>query len=214
MEMPESTKSVPVPVKLGELLMEGQLNLPPKASGVVLFPHGRGTSRGQTDTFLAATLCEAGLAVFLLDLLTAEEADLDARKAAFRFDTDLLAGRLVLATTWLADQPATGNLPIGYLATGYAAAVALRAAAKLPRQVRAVVTHDAVAVLADKALPDVPAPTLLIGGMIQTPAEQPGAADKKVVDIPSVVAVYRPEEVARLAVEWFAKHLVAEVAGA
>jgi hypothetical protein len=199
-----------VQVKLAETLLDGQMTLPPQARGVILFPHGRGTSRGRSDGLLASKLCEAGLGTFLLDLLTTEEADLDARKAAFRFDTRLLAERLALATDWLAQEPATRNLALGYLATGYTASAALHAAAKRPDLVRAVVTHDAVADAAEKALPRVSAATLTIGGVNQAHAEQLGAEDKRFIQVPTLVAVHKPEEVARLAVEWFAKHLTAD----
>jgi putative phosphoribosyl transferase len=194
-------------VKVAETLLEGSWDSPPKAWGVVLFPHGRGTGRGVNDGFLASRLRKAGLATLLLNLLTTEEADLDARKAAFRFDMELLAGRLAGATDWLADQPAMRGLPIGYFGVGYTAAAALLAASKRPNLVRAVVTHDALTELADRALPRVPAPTLLIGGSGQSNSEQSGAKDKQFVVVPSIVATHKPEEVARLATEWFIKHL-------
>jgi hypothetical protein len=194
-------------VIIAQVRLNGHLDLPAEVRGVVLFPHGRGTSRGDNDSFLASKLCEAGFGTFLFDLLTPEEADLDARKATFRFDTELLAERLALATDWVAKEPTARDLPIGYLAVGYTATAALYAAAKRPQLVHAVVTHDAVADLAEKALPHVRAATLLIGGVSQAHAEQPGAEGKRFIQVPTLLAVHKPDEVARLAVEWFIKQL-------
>jgi dienelactone hydrolase len=202
----EQMTSEHVEVRLAETVLEAQLDLPASPKGVVLYPHGRGISRSAKDKVLASRLNEAGLATFLIDLLTAQEADLDARKAAFRFDMQMLAKRLVLATDWVAAQPATRQLPIGYLCVGYTAATALLAAAQRPKLVRAVVTHDPVADLADRALPRVSAPVLQIGGLDQKHAQQPGAADKQFVEVPALVAAYKPDEIARLAAEWFARH--------
>jgi dienelactone hydrolase len=184
----EQLTSEHVEVRLAETVLEAQLDLPASPKGVVLYPHGRGISRSAKDEVLASRLNEAGLATFLIDLLTAQEADLDARKAAFRFDMQMLAKRLVLATDWVAAQPATHRLPIGYLCVGYTAATALLAAAQRPNLVRAVVTHDAVADLADRALPRVSAPVLQIGGFDQKHAQQPSGADKQFVEVPALVA--------------------------
>src|SRR5450755_1934014 len=110
-----------VQVRVAGALLEGGLWLPPDASGVVLFPHGRGMSRDPHDSYVAGKLRKAGLGTLLLDLLTIEEANLDARMAAFRFDLGLLTGRLAGATDWLVEQPATRDLRLGYFGSGYGA---------------------------------------------------------------------------------------------
>ena len=119
-----------ISLTVADALLEGDLELPTQASGVVLFPHGRGTDRGPHEEFVADRLQAAGFGVLLLDLLSSREANLDARKAAFRFDVGLLAGRLAAATDWLAVQTTTRGLPVGYFGTGYGAAAALVAAAR------------------------------------------------------------------------------------
>jgi hypothetical protein len=192
-----------VQVAVGEAVLDGQLELPPGAQGVVLFPHGRGIGRGESDTVLASALREAGLATFLIDLLTAQEADLDARKAAFRFDMQMLARRLVMATDWVAEQPEMSNLPIGYFCVGYTTATAVHAAAQRPDRVRVVVIHDAVVDLVDKVPPRVSAAVLQIGGRRQI---LQSGADKQFVEVPALVAAHKSEEVARLAANWFTKH--------
>jgi putative phosphoribosyl transferase len=49
-------------------------------------------------------LNDAGLATLLFDLLTPEEEAEDEYTARFRFDIQLLAERLVLATNWARQQ--------------------------------------------------------------------------------------------------------------
>ncbi|HWY85293.1 MAG TPA: hypothetical protein VNX28_01140 [Gemmataceae bacterium] len=199
--------SGPIHVNVADTLLEGAWDSPPQPRGVVLFPHGRGTGRGANDALFASKLRAAGLATLLLDLLSSREVDLDERKAAFRFDMALLTDRLAGATDWLAEQPATLGLPIGYFGVGYAAEVATRAATKRSNLVRAVVTHDALTDLADQPLPRVPVPTLIISGISQLPSSK---SDGPVIPYgpgPSVTVAQKPEEVARLAAEWFSKHL-------
>src|ERR671936_601571 len=86
----------------GPGMLEGNLNLPAKAHGIVLFAHGSGSSRhSPRNRFVAGVLQQAGLATLLLDLLTREEEAVDLHTAQIRFDIGLLAERLVSATDWL-----------------------------------------------------------------------------------------------------------------
>src|SRR3954465_15407008 len=104
-----------VGVVAGAVTLEGNLNLPDGAPGVVLFAHGSGSSRhSPRNRYVASVLQEAGLATLLVDLLTPEEERIDMRTAHIRFDIDLLAIRLVGCTAWLAQQPATQELRVGY----------------------------------------------------------------------------------------------------
>jgi len=198
----DKVQSQRVQINVAEALLSGKLQSQRNARGVVVFPHGRGTSRGAHDGFLASKLREAGLSTLLLDLLTPEEADLDARKAAFRFDIGLLGARLAAATDWLADQTATRGLVVGYFGSGYGAAAALVAAAKRPNLIRAVVCHDSPPDLTHYALARVAAPTLIIGEIDQTSLQQLGAKDRHLVHVPG--PAHAAEDVARLAAEWFA----------
>jgi len=95
--------------------LEGNLDVPPKARGVVLFAHGSGSSRhSPRNRFVATKLQEWGLATLLIDLLSREEEEVDARTARLRFDIGLLAERLAGATGWLAEDADTRGLKIGY----------------------------------------------------------------------------------------------------
>ena len=73
-----------VRVALGGLTLEGNLNLPEDARGVVLFAHGSGSSRySPRDRYVAEMLNDAGLATLLIDLLTSEEEMIDMQTVSF-----------------------------------------------------------------------------------------------------------------------------------
>jgi dienelactone hydrolase len=149
--------------------LTGDLAVPERAAGVVLFAHGSGSSRfSPRNRFVAQTLQIRGFATLLLDLLTADEEAADERTGLFRFDIPLLAGRLVAAVDWLAGQALTARLPIGIFGASTGAAAALVAAARRPDEVAAVVSRGGRPDLAGSALPLVKAPTLLIVGSSDT----------------------------------------------
>ena len=79
-------------------------------------------------------------------------------------DIELLAGRLVAATAWLGEQPETQRLPVGCCGAGTGAAAALVAAARAPTPIGAILARGGRPDLAETALPEVTAPTLLIVG--------------------------------------------------
>jgi putative phosphoribosyl transferase len=105
-----------VRVAAGEVTLEGTLEIPEGAEGVVLFAHGSGSSRfSPRNQFVARVLRQGGLATLLIDLLTREEEEVDQSSQQYRFDIDLLTDRLIGATDWLSKSPATRSLSIGYL---------------------------------------------------------------------------------------------------
>src|SRR3981081_1150019 len=120
-----------VRVVAGPVTLEGNLTLPEKARGVVLFAHGSGSSRhSPRNRHVARMLNEANLATLLIDLLTPEEEMVDARTAHLRFDIGLLTERLIGATDWLTQHPDTQHLRVGYFGASTGAGAALGAAAK------------------------------------------------------------------------------------
>ncbi|HJT77408.1 MAG TPA: hypothetical protein VJ739_09430, partial [Gemmataceae bacterium] len=115
-----------VHVRAGEVTLEGNLTVPDGARGAVLFAHGSGSSRhSPRNRFVAQTLNDAGLATLLLDLLTADEEAIDAYTARYRFDIDLLAGRLVGAVDWLGGEEETAGMVVGCFGASTGAAGAL-----------------------------------------------------------------------------------------
>src|SRR6266436_9643181 len=94
-------------IPLKGVSLGGELNLPPHASGLVLFAHGSGSSRhSPRNQFVARILREAGLGTLLFDLLTAEEEQTEAHTRHLRFNIALLAARLAGATRWALDHSA------------------------------------------------------------------------------------------------------------
>jgi dienelactone hydrolase len=209
-----------VQITADTVTLEGNLSLPEGASAVVLFAHGSGSGRhSPRNRHVARVLNEAKLATLLIDLLTPEEEVLDRLIAHLRFDIDLLARRLVHATDWLTHQSDTRRLRIGYFGASTGAAAALLAAAELPDLVGAVVSRGGRPDLAGPALPRVRAPTLLIVGgndvqviQLNRIALAQMLCEKQLVIIPGATHLFEEpgalDEVARLAREWFRRHLV------
>jgi len=210
-----------VKVLAGTVTLEGNLVIPEGAKGIVLFAHGSGSSRhSPRNRYVAQVLQKAGLATLLFDLLTIKEEEVDMFTLEHRFNIDLLAQRLVGATDWILQNPATKNLRIGYFGASTGASAALVAAAERPDVVGAVVSRGGRPDLAGDALLNVKAPTLLIVGGEDYPvidmnkeALEKLRAEKKLVLVPGATHLFEEpgtlEEVARLATEWFKHHLSA-----
>jgi putative phosphoribosyl transferase len=198
--------------------LAGFLGIPDGARGIVAFAHGSGSGRlSPRNNHVAAALRQAGLATFLLDLLTPEEEQ-DRRNV---FDIDLLAGRLVLATRWLRQRRETSRLTVGYFGASTGAAAALRAAAAEP-DVAAVVSRGGRPDLALEVLPAVRAPTLLLVGSRDGPvigmneqAYHALRAEKQLVIVEGAGHLFEEpgtlDEVVRHATQWFLDHLNSSV---
>lgn len=208
-----------VRVRAGDVILEGDVVVPAGSSGIVLFAHGSGSSRhSPRNRYVARVLQSSGLATLLVDLLTPEEEAVDQRTAHLRFDIGLLARRLVDATDWLVEQPATRELRIGYFGASTGAGAALVAAAERPEAAHGVVSRGGRPDLAGPALPQVRAPTLLIvggrDGQVITLNEEALArlnCVKRLEIVPRATHLFEEpgaqEEVARLARDWFERYL-------
>src|SRR3981189_2369511 len=209
-----------IQIRVGQVALEGNLSLPERAGGVVLFAHGSGSSRhSPRNRHVARMLNEANLATLLIDLLTPEEEMIDLRTAHLRFDIDLLAERLVPATDWLTQDADTRDLRIGYFGASTGAAAALVAAAERPKVVGAIVSRGGRPDLAGPALARVQAPTLLIvGGNDFGVIELNQAAlaqlrcEKQLVIVPGATHLFEEpgalDQVALLARDWFRRYLL------
>ena len=211
------TREAEIPAAPGRLI--GDLETPVEPFGAVLFAHGSGSSRfSPRNRMVAQAMRERGLATLLVDLLTPEEDEEDRRTARLRFDISLLAERLVAAVDWLAREPRTAGLPVGCFGASTGAAAALVAAARRPQAVRAVVSRGGRPDLAGKELPLVRVPTLLVVGGADEPVipmnrQAMGrlAGHAELAVVPGATHLFEEpgalEEVARLAREWFVRHL-------
>lgn len=210
-------RDVSVPAAGVELV--GNFALPPNPRGIVLFAHGSGSGRhSPRNRFIAGQLQEAGLATFLVDLLTPAEADVDFRTRHLRFDIGLLADRLVALGDSLARHPSTADLRLGLFGASTGGGAALVAAARRPDLVAAVVSRGGRPDLAAPSLANVRAPTLLlVGGYDETVLDLNRRAlaamhgEHRLTVVPGASHLFEEpgalDAVACLARDWFAEHL-------
>ncbi|MDX3536324.1 phosphoribosyltransferase family protein [Streptomyces sp. MB09-01] len=216
-----AARATAVEVDAGGLTLAGDLALPEGAGAVVVFAHGSGSSRrSPRNRAVAAELNRARLGTLLFDLLTpAEEAD-----RANVFDIEPLAGRLAEATRWLRRRV---PLPVGYFGASTGAAAALWAAADAANAsgadadagIGAVVSRGGRPDLAGPRLAAVRAPTLLVVGSRDTTvldlnrgAQRELRCENRLEIVPGATHLFEEpgalDEVAALARDWFARHLV------
>ena len=196
------------------ITLPGQLSLPESVHGLVLFAHGSGSSRlSPRNRFVASVLQESWLGTLLFDLLTEQEA----ADRVNVFDIGLLAERLTAAIRFVVEREQTAALPLGLFWASTGAAAALVAATQEHR-VQAVVSRGGRPDMAGAALARVHAPTLLIVGShdeevlaLNRLALEHIVGNKQLVVVPGATHLFEEpgtlEEAARLAAEWFARHL-------
>jgi putative phosphoribosyl transferase len=209
----------PVSIAAGSALLQGDLVIPDRAAGIVIFAHGSGSSRhSRRNRYVASALQAENLATLLMDLLTSEEESIDAQTGHLRFDIELLADRLVAATDWLETLPETRTLRVGYFGASTGAGAALVAAADRQERVTAVVSRGGRPDLAGTALTRVRAPTLLVVGgrdptvlRLNQEALASLRAEAKLEIVPGATHLFEEagalEIVAQLAGRWFGKYL-------
>jgi pimeloyl-ACP methyl ester carboxylesterase len=216
-----ATSTVPrhqaVEVPIGLHRLPGELVTPDRASGIVVFAHGSGSSRlSPRNQAVAAALHQAGLATLLFDLLTEGEA----RDRGNVFDIPLLGERLVAAIDWIGTRSDLRGTPQGVFGASTGAAAALAAAALRPDRVAAVVSRGGRPDLAAPWLAQVRAPTLLIVGSLDQAvlglnrsALEQLTCPKQLVVVHGASHLFEEpgtlEEVQHLAREWFLRYLVA-----
>jgi dienelactone hydrolase len=163
--MPQSVR-----IAVGPRSLAGDLAVPAKPIGLVIFAHGSGSSRlSPRNRYVADVLDQHRLATLLIDLLTPEEEIVDDRTARLRFDIALLAERLIAIAVWTADVPELRTLAIGLFGASTGGGAALVAAAERPATFAAIVSRGGRPDLAGDALSRVRAPTLLIVGGYDEP---------------------------------------------
>jgi putative phosphoribosyl transferase len=214
-----------VRIPTDDVELEGNLDIPQGAEGVVVFVHGSGSSRHSArNQYVARALNEGRLGTLLFDLLTAQEEEIDLRTRHLRFDIDLLARRTVGTVDWLTRQAFAKNMKIGLFGSSTGAAAALIAAAERPAVVQAVVSRGGRPDLAEPVLPDVVTPTLLIVGELDTPVigmnrhaleQMPDETEVLLKIVPGASHLFEEsgtlEQAARLARDWFIQHLGGQV---
>jgi len=206
-----------VEVHAGPVRLGGRLTVPERATGIVIFAHGSGSSRhSPRNRYVATVLNRAGLGTLLFDLLTtAEEHD-----RSNVFDIDLLAGRLVDVTRWLRTRPDGTVPPIGYFGASTGAAAALWAATEPGTDVAAIVSRGGRPDLAAPRLGAVTAPTLLVVGgwddvvlELNRQAQVQLRCESRLAVVPGATHLFEEpgtlRAAAELARDWFTSHLPA-----
>src|SRR5215471_4151738 len=208
-------------VQLGKIGLAADISLPDRATGLVLFAHGSGSSRHSPRNRLVADILNRGsIGTILTDLLTEEEEATDIQTAELRFDIPLLGRRLVGVTDWIGQQPVLKALGLGYFGASTGAAAALVAAAERPKSVQAIVSRGGRPDLARTALRCVLAPTMFIVGGLDTVvlnlnyeamSQLPTQTERKLEVIPGASHLFEEagalDRVAALARNWFRDHL-------
>lgn len=215
----------PIEVPAGAVILAGTLRIPENAHGIVLLAHGSRTVENEryNDNF-APLLHASGLATLAVELITEKEDALDKETRYFRDNVSILSQRIVGIADWLTENAETQNYSIGYFGVGIVGAASLMAAAGRPDVVHALVSCGGRIEIAQSYLSGVIVPAMFIVGEQDTQGidqyqktlallATPLAADKKVETIAGVAQLLpdKLQDVAQLANEWFARHLVAIV---
>lgn len=206
-------------IPTGSVRLPADLVVPAQAHGLVLFAHGSGSSRhSPRNRTVAGRLNRHSLATVLVDLLTADEEQLDMQTAQLRFDIGHLADRLAGIIDWTTSGEQLPRLPVGLFGASTGAAAALVAGAARPDVVRAVVSRGGRPDLAGPALPNVRAATLLlVGGRdeqvleLNQDAQRQMSAPTELRVVPGATHLFEEpgalEQVAEEAADWFDRHL-------
>jgi dienelactone hydrolase len=204
-----------VTIPVDDVELEGLLEVPAGASGIVVFAHGSGSSRkSPRNNFVAEVIRERGLGTLLFDLLTEEEDQIREN----RFDIPLLTDRLIAVTEWLRARDDTAELNVGYFGSSTGAASALRAAAHRGDDIDSVVSRGGRVDMAEEHLDEIEAPTLFIVGGADTQvlelnreAYDQLSCEKELHVVAGAGHLFEGEgeleEVAEVAADWFADTL-------
>ncbi|MBD3296223.1 MAG: hypothetical protein GF392_02505 [Candidatus Omnitrophica bacterium] len=154
-----------VGVKAGGDILEGEMAIPERAGQIVLFAHGSGSGwQSPRNQYVAECFRDNGYGTLLFDLLTPSEAREDTVTAAYRFNIDLLAGRMQQATDWVRGLEETAGMGIGYFGSSTGAAAALAAASRAGDVIKAVVSRGGRSDMAGEQLSRLKSPVLFIVG--------------------------------------------------
>ncbi len=210
-------------VKIAPHGLSGDLVVPERAEGIVVFAHGSGSGRhSPRNQHVAGILQQGMLATLLLDLLTDAEEQVDLESGHLRFDIGLLARRLLEATDWLQQEATTRDMSVGYFGASTGAGAALVAAADRPSLINGIVSRGGRPDLAGSALPRVKAPTLLVVGSkdrqvvdLNRMALTKLRCEKRLSIVPGATHLFEEpgtlEQVAIQARDWFQRNLKHEV---
>ena len=209
----------PLSIELADVRLIGDLLLPERALGLVVFVHGSGSSRlSPRNQQVARYLNEQRLATLLFDLLTGSEERVDRITCELRFDIPLLTQRLVGVLDWITVEPELSFLPVGLFGASTGAAAAILSAIERPERVKAIVSRGGRTDLAGGKVQLLNVPILQIVGArdpltlgLNRKVSQELACEQRLNVVPGATHLFEEpgtlQEVARLAAQWFEQHL-------
>lgn len=206
-------------IELRDARLQGFLEIPKKAEGMVIFAHGSGSSRSSPrNRFVADYLQQRKMGTLLFDLLTEEEEQQDMLTGSYRFNISFLAGRLTETTDWLIGKLKARKvgLPFGFFGASTGAAAAIMAADMRLDTVKAIVSRGGRPDLAGSALSRMTVATLLIVGEDDTEVLKLNREALRHIHAPKDLHIVKGathlfeepgtlEEAARAAAGWFEK---------
>jgi len=199
--------------------LAGDLVIPARPEGLVVFVHGSGSSRfSRRNRAVATALQQNGLATLLFDLLSPLEEAIDRRDGSLRFDIPLLSRRTLGVIHALDEHPWLRELPIGLFGASTGAAASLQAAAGRADRVQALVARGGRPDLTGELLAAVRCPVLLLVGEndpevldLNREAARHLHCPHQLTVIPRATHLFEEagalEQVGELASSWFAAHL-------
>lgn len=220
MELDQLTIDEEIEIQTPKTIIKGDLSIPERVKGIIIFAHGAGSCRfSSRNRYVAEILQKAGFATLLMDLLSEDEDQLDIFTRKMRFDISLLAGRVDATTTWVLESEKVSHLPIGYFGASTGAAAALVAAVQRPETIGAIVSRGGRPDLVENILSAVKPPTLLIVGSEDTTVLEKNQqairklkTEKEIIVIPGATHLFEEpsklDEVAKYAKNWFNRYLI------
>lgn len=186
--------------------------LPP--AGLVLFVPGAGGGRfSPRNQFVASELRRSGIATLLVDLLSEEEK----YQRLIRQDIPLLSSRVVAVVDWIRTTTPLRSLPLAFFGSSTGAAAMFHAAARVGRDVQAIVCRGGRPDLCQNCLKDVKSPSLLIVGehdrsvlKVNRAAYEELSGDRELIIVPKASHYFEEPgalgQVARHAARWYSSH--------
>ena len=211
--------------------IEGNMVIPDKPKGIVVFVHGSGSSKSsRRNQVVSEKLNDTNIATLLFDLLSSKEQESDIHLANIKskipgvilnkFNIPLLTKRVSMATEWIMNNMLTSKLPIGYFASSTGGAAALIAASRYNIST-IVIRSGRTDLVENQILAQVVSPCLFIVGSKErevvkiskkTMKQLKNAKEKELVIIENASHLLENEDtvqdVAQIASKWMLRNFV------
>ncbi|MES2309521.1 MAG: hypothetical protein V4507_11760 [Verrucomicrobiota bacterium] len=142
--------------------LQGELTLPPDATGIVIFMHGSGAYRFR-NCCIARALNSSGLGTLILNVLPFEEA-ITPETAKLESDVDLLYRQLLSTLHWIDNDNFFASLHKGFFGSSTEIETMVRVAGELDMNINVLVFRGGQTEFQEKAFIGVNDPTLFIVG--------------------------------------------------